>query len=105
MKVYVGCKKRVLLYKKESWYRQYVRNILEQEYAGYEDSPNDHEVKVAKLIYLLGAKDLQEAFYWEHTKEGYEFWSEQAFKTKYNADIFDQDYKKKSLKASPPDWI
>lgn len=100
MKEKIGCKKQVLLFKAQLWNRQYINNVLKQDYC----SKDDHKVKVRKLTYLLGAKPLEDSFYWETTEEGHNFWWEQNNSMRILSDFLDKDYKTKSLRTGLPDW-
>ena len=101
MKEKIGCKKQVLLFKAQPWNRQYINNVLKQDYF----SKDDHKVKVRKLTYLFGAEPLDESFCWRNTEEGHDFWREQNTNMERLSDFVNKDYKTKSLRTALPDWI
>lgn len=80
VKTCVGNKAVLTLYKKQDWWKSYVKNVLAQAYRGDNYSridQNSREVKRKKLRILFCYRNidtLQSAFLWRTTAEGHEFW-------------------------------
>lgn len=74
-KICVGCKERVMTYKKYPWYEKMKYNILHQRYTS---DTSDKAAKIRKLICLFGAYSVNACFKWRNTPEGDDFWREVA---------------------------
>ena len=76
----VGSKAALDLYKKQDWWKSYIKNVLAQTYQNRDCSTTDknsREVKRCKLRKLLcesSTATLQNAFLWRKTVEGHNFW-------------------------------
>ena len=69
--VCVGCKARLMLYKKYPWYEKMKYNILHQRYTS---GTSDRAVKIERLINLFGGQPINEQFEWSSTPEGHDYW-------------------------------
>lgn len=78
----VGNKAALALYKKQDWWKSYIKNVLAQTYCDRYSSTtdqNDREVKRRKLRMLFcnsSTGTLQYAFLWRKTTEGHDFWQD-----------------------------
>ena len=70
-KVRVGCKARILMYQKFSWYEKMKYNILHQKYSS---RTTDKAEKIDKLRSLFGADSLSSYFPWNLSPEGQNYW-------------------------------
>lgn len=94
----VGNKAALDLYKKQDWWKSYIRNVLEQTYQSSDCSTidqNSREVKRCKLGMLLcksSTATLQNAFLWRNTVEGHNFW-ENKFQNMCSYGLFEESEK------------
>lgn len=69
--VRVGCKARLMLYKKYPWYEKMKYNIFHQRYTS---STSDRAIKIDRFRNLFGGQPINEQFKWSSTPEGHDYW-------------------------------
>lgn len=69
--VRVGCKARLMLYKKYPWYEKMKYNILHQRYTS---DTSDRAIKIDRFRNLFGGQFINEQFLWSSTPEGHDYW-------------------------------
>lgn len=86
--VRVGCKARLMLYKKYPWYEKMKYNIFHQRYTS---GTSDRAIKIDRFRNLFGGQPINEQFKWSSTPEGYGYW--RAIRVELRDDFPEREHK------------